>query len=139
MVIRPWARPRSNSVIDTAQALAQLLGGGTAVSAPLAELNRLGMAPDTVVIVSDNQSWIDHRPGRETETEIQWRRLRQRNPDARLVCVDLQPYTNTQAPDDVGVLNVGGFGDAVFEAIATFSHGVHNRNHWVAAIEATEL
>lgn len=137
--VRPWGRPKSNTVIETAQALAKLLGGGTAVSAPIVELNRLGMAPDTVVIVSDNQSWIDHRAGRETETEIAWRKLRQRNPEARLVCIDLQPYTNTQSPDDASVLNVGGFGDQVWNVIAGFSHGLSPPAHFVDTVERVDL
>jgi 60 kDa SS-A/Ro ribonucleoprotein len=137
--VRPWARPKQQSVIETAQALAALLGGGTAVSAPLNELNRLGMAPDTVVLVSDNQSWIDHRQGRETQTEVAWRMLRQRNPEARLVCIDLQPYSNTQAPDDAQVLNVGGFGDQVWQVIAGFSQGLSAHTHLVDAIERVAL
>ena len=137
--VRPWGRPKSNSVIETAEALAKLLGGGTAVSAPINELNRLGMAPDTVVIVSDNQSWIDHRAGGETETKLAWRKLRKRNPDARLVCIDLQPYTNTQSPDDASVLNVGGFGDQVWNVIAGFSHGLSPHAHFVDAVERVDL
>ncbi len=137
--VRPWGRPKSNTVIDTAQALAKLLGGGTAISAPIVELNRIGMAPDTVVIVSDNQSWIDHRAGRETETEIAWRKLRARNPEARLVCIDLQPYTNSQSPDDASVLNVGGFGDQVWNVIAGFSHGLPQQAHFVDAVERVDL
>jgi 60 kDa SS-A/Ro ribonucleoprotein len=137
--VRPWGRPKSNSVIETAEALARLLGGGTAVSAPIAELNRLRFAPDTVLIVSDNQSWIDHRGGRETATEVEWRKLRGRNPDARLVCIDLQPYTNTQSPDDDHVLNVGGFGDGVWQVIAGFSHGLQANKHFVDAVERVDL
>ncbi len=137
--VRPWGRPKSNTVIETAEALAKLLGGGTAVSAPIVELNRIGMAPDTVVIVSDNQSWIDHRAGRETETEVAWRKLRSRNPDARLICIDLQPYTNTQSPDDAHVLNVGGFGDQVWNVIAGFSHGLSPHAHFVDAVERVDL
>ena len=38
----------------------------------------------------------------------------------RLVCIDLQPYGSTQAPDRNDPLNVGGFSDAVFSAMAAF-------------------
>lgn len=137
--VRPWARPASNSVIETAQALAALLGGGTAVSAPLAELNRMGLAPDTVLIMSDNQSWMDARAGRETATQAEWRTLRRRNPTARLICIDLQPYTHTQAPDDAAVLNVGGFGDQLWQVIAGFSHGLDPRASFVGAVERVKL
>ena len=43
-----------------AEKLAGIWGGGTDVSAPLAKLNRDRAEVDTVVIVSDNQSWIDN-------------------------------------------------------------------------------
>ena len=41
-------------------------------------------------------------------------RLQARNPRARLVCIDLQPYATTQAAERDDILNVGGFSDQVF-------------------------
>jgi 60 kDa SS-A/Ro ribonucleoprotein len=38
----------------------------------------------------------------------------------RLVCIDLQPYGTTQAPDRSDILDVGGFSDAVFTVVASF-------------------
>ena len=38
----------------------------------------------------------------------------------KLVCIDVQPYTTTQAPERSDVLNVGGFSDAVFHVVASF-------------------
>ena len=37
----------------------------------------------------------------------------------KLVCIDVQPYTTTQAPERSDVLNVGGFSDAVFHVVAS--------------------
>lgn len=136
--VQPWSG-RSQSVAQTAEALAQLLGGGTNVSAPLAELARRSVAPDLVVIVSDNQSWIDARQGGATETLRQWEKLKRYNARAKLVCVDLQPYTNTQIPDREDVLNVGGFSDEVFETIAAFGADRLGAEHWVERIEAVTL
>jgi 60 kDa SS-A/Ro ribonucleoprotein len=133
--VRPWARPRRNTAMETAQALAGLLGGGTAISAPIEELNRLGVAPDTVVIVSDNQSWADWTGRAQTATTLAWEQLRRRNPEAKLVCIDLQPYANTQAAEAREVLNVGGFGDAVWEVVAAFSRGERAGGRVVEAIE----
>lgn len=43
-------------------------------------------------------------------------RLHERGwPGAKLICIDLQPYTTTQAPDRSDILNVGGFSDVVFQ------------------------
>lgn len=137
--VRPWARPRSNSVLETAQALASLLGGGTAVSTPLEELDRLGMAPDTVIIVSDNQSWADWGGPQATATTQAWERLRRRNPQAKLVCIDIQPYAHSQVAEAPEVLNVGGFGDAVWEVVAAFSHGERVGGRLVEAVEQVVL
>ena len=38
----------------------------------------------------------------------------------KLVCIDLQPYATTLAPERSDILNVGGFSDAVFSVVAGF-------------------
>jgi 60 kDa SS-A/Ro ribonucleoprotein len=55
----------------------------------------------------------------------------------KLVCIDLQPYTTTQAPDRSDILNVGGFSDAVFSVVASFLRDDAGR--FVAQVEAVEL
>jgi 60 kDa SS-A/Ro ribonucleoprotein len=55
----------------------------------------------------------------------------------RMVCIDLQPYTTTQAPDRSDILNVGGFSDAVFSVVASFLGDDVGR--FVAEVEAVEL
>lgn len=128
-----------DSVISNAAKLAAIGGGGTNCSAPLAPLVRERARVDVLIMVSDNQSWIDARNQGATETMRQWARLKQRNPQARLVCIDLQPYANTQAQEQSDVLNVGGFGDAVFDVVAQFASGQFGASHWVEAIEAVNL
>jgi len=97
------------------------------------------MAPDLTIIVSDNQSWIDARHDGASEALRQWAELKRRNPRAKLVCIDLQPYTNTQVPERDDVLNIGGFSDEVFERIADFAAGRLGRERWVERIEAVPL
>jgi 60 kDa SS-A/Ro ribonucleoprotein len=127
-----------DSVLTQAQHMARMVGGGTSVSAPLARLNRDGVAPDLVVIVSDNQSWVDTRRGGGTETMRQWAALKARNPNARLVCIDLQPYATTQAQEAAGVTHIGGFSDAVFKLLADVARGDQERR-WVRRIEKMEM
>jgi len=55
----------------------------------------------------------------------------------KLVCIDLQPYTTTQAPDRSDILNVGGFSDAVFSVVAAFLGDDNGR--FVAEVEKVEL
>jgi 60 kDa SS-A/Ro ribonucleoprotein len=57
--------------------------------------------------------------------------------DPKLVCIDLQPYTTTQAPDRSDVLNVGGFSDAVFGVVASFLGGGPSR--FVGEVDAVEM
>ena len=107
-----------DSVMTNAEKLAAIGGGGTNCSAPLAALNQRQAKGDLAVFVSDNESWVDAKAGRGTETMRQWTQFKQFNPQARLVCIDLQPYATTQAPERGDVLNIGGFSDQVFEVIA---------------------
>lgn len=130
---------RRDSVLTQARTLAEFGGGGTDCGLPLATLNQRTVAGDLVIYVSDNESWADPQHGRGTETMRQWEAFRQRNPRARLVCIDIQPYDTVQAQTREDVLNVGGFSDAVFEVLAHFAAGQLGGDHWVRVIEAVEV
>jgi 60 kDa SS-A/Ro ribonucleoprotein len=124
-----------DSVMTNAQALAAIGGGGTNCSAPLALLNKEIAMVDLVILVSDNESWLDANRHGATQTLREWERLKQRNPQARLVCIDIQPYATTQVMDRPDVMNVGGFSDAVFGVVAQFAQGKTGPEHWVGQIE----
>jgi 60 kDa SS-A/Ro ribonucleoprotein len=132
-----------DSVMTNAQALAAIGGGGTNCSAPLALLNRERAVVDVVILVSDNESWVDAQPGRfgrgATQTMREWEVLKQRCPQARLVCIDIQPYATTQAAERRDIMNVGGFSDAVFTMMALFAEGKTGAEHWVSEIEKVSL
>jgi len=129
-----------DSVMTNARLLASLPSGGTNCSAPLYELNRRKAAGDMVVYVSDNQSWMDsgNRWNNGTETMRQWNEFKSRNSDAKLVCIDVQPYAHTQAQERRDILNVGGFSDRVFDLIAKFADS-KDAGNWVSLIESVEL
>jgi 60 kDa SS-A/Ro ribonucleoprotein len=127
-----------DTVLSNAQRLAAVGGGGTNVSAPLKLLNDAHAHADLVLVVSDNESWVDARPG-ATATMVEWQRLEQRCPGARLVCLDLVPNRTTQAHEAPDVLNVGGFSDHVFTLVAEFVAGRLADSRWTAAIERIEL
>jgi 60 kDa SS-A/Ro ribonucleoprotein len=137
-VVRVDLNPR-DTVFTNAARLAAVGGGGTSTSAPLAFLNERRARGDLVVLVSDNQSWVDARAGLGTETMVQWSAFRERNPKAKLVCIDIQPCLTTQAAEREDILNVGGFSDQVFEVVAEFAAGRLGAAHWVQVIEAIEL
>jgi 60 kDa SS-A/Ro ribonucleoprotein len=134
-VVQVTLDPFARLAVNTAK-LAAVGGGGTSVSAPLTQLNAERAAVDLIVIVSDNQSWVDARGG-ATATMREWDKIVRRNPRAKLVCVDIQPHGTTQASGRPEILNVGGFSDAVFDTIARFASG--DTRDWVSIVNATEV
>ncbi|MEZ6040303.1 MAG: hypothetical protein R3C20_07340 [Planctomycetaceae bacterium] len=145
----------SDSILSLSERLAKYGGGGTDCSLPLQMANAkfstrkfAGAVP-----ASDNESWITkgrlYYGGRNGATGVmtEWQKFvdnQSRLPQApggnaapKLICIDLQPYQTTQAPERGDILNVGGFSDAVFEVIAAFLSSDAGR--FVTEVEATEL
>ncbi|ECG1333656.1 vWA domain-containing protein [Salmonella enterica] len=127
------------SVMRNAQKLAAVGGGGTNCSAPLRKLLAERARVDLVIMVSDNESWIDKSRHGSTATMECWAALKKRNPLARLVCIDLLPYGTTQAAERGDILNVGGFSDEVFTVIDNFVNGRYGSAHWLEEIESVTL
>jgi 60 kDa SS-A/Ro ribonucleoprotein len=69
----------------------------------------------------------------------EWDRFRNRNPNAKLVLIDIQPYGSTQVSERADVLNVGGFSDSVFDVVSLFVKGELGAEHWVGAIDGVAL
>jgi len=138
-VVKLALNPR-DSVMTNAAKLGSIGGGGTNCSAPLQDILNRGAKVDVAIYVSDNESWVDAiRGGQATQTLTLWEKLKQRNPQAKLICIDLVPNRTTQAGDRTDILNVGGFSDAVFDVLARFAEGSLNPDHWVGVIEAQRL
>lgn len=128
-----------DTVMSNAQKLAAIGGGGTSCSAPLAWMNKKHVQAELVVLVSDNESWIDASRRGATATMREWATFKRRNPQAKLVCVDIAPYGTSQAVEREDVLNVGGFSDDVFKIIAAFAAGQLGAAHWVGEIESMSV
>ncbi len=142
-VVKVRLNPR-DSVMTNADKLAKLPCGGTNCSAPLRFLNKRQAKGDLVIYVSDNESWIDSPRygsfgGSATETMKEWSHFRSRNPGARMVCIDVQPYGSVQAQERDDILNIGGFTDQVFEVIAEFARGELNAAHWISVIDSVAV
>ncbi|WP_254512331.1 RNA-binding protein [Anatilimnocola floriformis] len=142
-VVRLRLNPR-DSVMTSAKALTSLPAGGTNCSAPLKHLNERKASADLIVYVSDNESWIDSGThgrfgGSATATLQEWAKFKQRNPHAKMVCIDLQPTSTTQAPERADIINVGGFSDQVFTMLADVANGSSNKDHWVREIQKMKL
>jgi len=115
--------------------------GGTDISSGLRSLVQDFKAkdlPDTVIVVSDNESWIE-RPywGRRhgTSTMHAWEEYKKKNKNARMVLLDLTPTSNTSAYDRRDILNVGGFSDKVFDVVAGFTESGGGEDFWAKKIE----
>jgi 60 kDa SS-A/Ro ribonucleoprotein len=137
----------TDSVLSLAERLAKFGGGGTNCSLPLAAANARYASRRFAgcVLVSDNESWVGAGRRGSTAVMTEWQefvrnqvRLHGRGfAGPKLVCIDLQAYTTTQAPDRNDVLNVGGFSDAVFSVVAAFL--ADDASRFVTDVEAVEL
>ncbi|TWU02879.1 TROVE domain-containing protein [Stieleria varia] len=152
----------SDSILSLSARLSKYGGGGTDVSLPLRVANgeceaNKRYAKRTfagIVLVSDNESWINsgrvygYGRGGSTGVMTEWEKFKkiQRGhgiADPKLVCIDIAPYGNTQAPEPDGkggrqdILNIGGFSDAVFNVVSNFLESDTDR--FVREVEAVEL
>ena len=113
-----------DSVMTNAGRLASVGGGGTDCSAPLAQLNKAKSARATwsSSFRTTSRGWTlvaDVERGRCASGKV----FKSRNPSARLVCVDIQPYGTTQAHEREDILNIGGFSDQIFKVVSGFAAG----------------
>ncbi len=139
-----------DTILSLSERLAKFGGGGTDCSIPLREANtryrkrRFAGA----VLVSDTESWV--YKGRRwgygalgaTGVMTEWKAFVQNQRHLgvqapKLICIDLQPYSSTQAPERDDILNIGGFSDAVFNVVASFLGDDANR--FVAEVESVQL
>lgn len=142
-----------DTILSLAERLAKYGGGGTDCSLPLNEANTKHRDRKFAgaVLVSDTESWVcggrRFAAGLNGSTGVmtEWQQfvknqLRLQGAamiGPKLICIDLQPYTTSQAPDRADILNIGGFSDAVFSVVASFL--ASDAGRFVAEVEAIEL
>jgi 60 kDa SS-A/Ro ribonucleoprotein len=143
----------SDAILSLSERLAKYGGGGTDCSIPLREASARHRKRKFAgcVLVSDNESWIyanrafAYGTHGSTGVMTEWQefvknqvRLRGGNIQGpKLVCINIQPYGSTQAPERSDILNIGGFSDAVFNVVASYLGDDANR--FVAEVESIEL
>ncbi|MCK5652745.1 MAG: TROVE domain-containing protein [Gemmatimonadetes bacterium] len=141
-----------DSVMTNTEILARFNGGATNLAAPLDLLNAQGLTGDLCVYVSDNQSWVESNgryPGyryqslqglnQPTGTMRAWEHFKRKSPQAKMVCIDINPYASTQAKERDDIFNVGGFSDSVFRFLDAVAKGQASKGFWVDQIKAVEL
>lgn len=128
-----------NKVMHNAQLLAAVGGGSTDCAQPLAKLNSEAAKVDLVIFVSDYESWTgNHGITGATQMQGQWDLLKGRNPNAKLVCIDLAPHDTSQVVNRPDTFGIGGFSDQVFTMVSDFVTG-SSKNQWVDVINQVEL
>lgn len=142
--VRPVSLNSRDSIMTNAQILSSLGGGSTDCSAPLAYLNQQQAKGDLIIYVSDNESWIDRRVYSYTKgaaTQQEWERFKVRNPQAKMVTIDITPSVTSQVEDDGSpdILKVGGWSDSVFDVVREFVSGDYGPEHWLRTIKAISL
>ncbi len=125
------------SLGEAAAALARLGGGGTDCSIPLRIAAEQKEPVDAVILVSDNESWFGNANTKHTSVMAAFRQLQRKNPEVKLVCIDLTPNATTQVVTaDKNILNVGGFSDAVFDVVSGF---LNNATSWMDIVSAVDI
>lgn len=132
-----------DSIMTNTHKLQSQLSGGTNISLGVEDIAKNNKEVDLVIYVSDQESWLDcsngWNPVRSTRTMKYWDQVKKNNPNAKMVCIDLQPYTSTQAPNRNDILNIGGFSDAVWDVIAQFAQFGHDGEHWIDVINKVNI
>jgi len=131
----------ADTILSLSERLAKFGGGGTDCSLPLREANTKYDKRKFAgcVLVSDNESWVGTGRYGSTGVMTEWQKFvknqqRLGSESPKLVCIDIQPYGSTQAPERADILNIGGFSDAVFNVVSGFLNNDPNR--FVRDVEA---
>ena len=134
----------SDSILSLSERLAKYGGGGTDCSIPLRAANTAFSKRQFAgcVLVSDNESWVGTGRYGATGVMTEWQKFVKNQKRLgftapKLVCIDIQPYGSTQAPERDDILNIGGFSDAVFNVVASYLGDDAAR--FVAEVESVEL
>ncbi len=141
-------------------------GGGTNLSAALHLLNKSRHKGNLVIIVSDMETWAESgcrynipyaghygfysgfsRPARSTAAggtgaHQEWNAFKARNPQAKLVAIDVTAntgYSQFKDVNDADVLRIGGFSDTMWDVINDFVLNQNGPEHWLKVIESIDL
>lgn len=116
------------TVFELTKEIKRLARGGTNCSAPLKYLNDTNSSCELIIFISDNESWIDDKGQNYAFTQSgavlnEWKKYKNRLPNAKLICIDIEPNKSFQVPEDSDILHVSGFSDQVFKVISDFLKG----------------
>ncbi len=136
-------------------------GGGTNIASAFRMLNDKKHKGDLVILVSDMETWVEsgcrydnYAPynygfgrGRSTVAggtgaQQEWNAYKVRNPNAKLVAIDVTANTGYKQFKDKGrsdILTIGGFSDTMWDVINDFALNQNGPEHWLKVIESIDL
>lgn len=131
-----------DTLMTTADHLAKVGGGGTAVGAPVSELIRKRTRVDTLIGITDGEDWCYGCDGRSSVQSEEggflnaWRTYRTKvNKDAKAFLLTLAPYRHAVAPpEEPGVWFIYGWSDAVLPFITRTLQGGQSQMDAVHAV-----
>jgi len=128
-----------NKVLHNSKLLSSVGGGSTNCAAPLELLNAESAQVDVVIFISDYESWTGYGGVfNQTPMTRQWEVLKARNPNAKLVCLDLTPNNTSQVGTRPDTFAIGGFTDQVFSMVNDFVTDT-GKNQWLDVINQVEI
>lgn len=130
------------TLLQLANDISRLANGGTDCGAALKHIydkGRYSGMPDNIIIISDNQSWLGFNKGHKTTTQRIFDNIRQINPRAKMVNIDIAPISSSQTSPSEHVLNIGGFNDTVFKIVSDFFESKGDKSFWVNKIKTIEI
>jgi 60 kDa SS-A/Ro ribonucleoprotein len=126
------------SVLYNCNKLQERIGGD--VDCNLALLNETKSKGDWVVIISSHYSWINSPVLRGSEQSMQeWDSFKSRNPHAKLICLNLQPYSSTPTQENDDILNFSGYDDYFFKLAKIFIDGELKPQYWLDKVNKVDL
>lgn len=126
-------------IMSNAEKFVKYGQGGTACSEPLRVLNEEKALGNTIVFLSDNESWADKTTEKGTAFMKEWKAFKDRNPEAKLICIDITPKVNAQLEQSQDVLLIGGFSDHVFNMVDQFINNKFSVSYWQQLLDKIEL
>lgn len=121
------------SILKAADKLSSYGGGGTNCSLVIDNLLRTNTKVDTIIIISDNESWAGISRGYKTGLVSLYEEYKKRFPGVKMVLLDLTPNRTTQAAPDKDILLIAGFSDKIFSLIPEFIKN-SSSDFWVEKI-----
>jgi 60 kDa SS-A/Ro ribonucleoprotein len=132
-------------LVELASAFTHMCSGGTDCSVPLKHVMAAypGKQFGGMVIVSDNESWVDAGCMNLTSTVLGWDKFKRQQAalgntaELKYVGIDIQPSGTCQNKEGQGVMNVGGFTDGVFDIVAAFF--LDDCQRFISAVDDTYI